>query len=664
MPFWWSRRNRWWPGRRRTYYKRKRNTFKRRRRRPFYKNRRRRPARRRRRRRKRVRRKLKKINLKQWQPDRIVKCRITGLTVTVLGGQGKQFVCYTDDSEDWVPAKAPGGGGFGVESFSLQYLYEEYKMGNNRWSKSNIMSDLVRYSGCRFTFYRHPYTDFIVHYSRQPPFKLEKYTYCESHPHSLLLKKHKKVIPSLKTKPWGKRYVKIKIGPPKLMSTKWFFQETFTKYSLLKLTAAACDLRYAHLGCCNTNQLISLLGLDLQFYTHGNWGNAAPPGTNHYNPQGNMAKITCVYLNPNKPNETTTITIKEDNYNNSVSYDFGWFQPKLLQAWKVNTQNVTPMTAMRYNPTIDDGKNNAVWFSSTLTVDYNKPNTDKDLIIEGEPLWKLFYGFTNYVQKIKGDPTFLKSYVVLVQSPYIFPFREIGTKNYHLPLDKSFVSGKGPYNDTLTQDKKQKWFPTLEHQQESINAFVCCGPYIPKYDNQKESTWELHGRYDFFFKWGGSQLPDENVADPSQQAIYDTPNTIKEAIQIINPEKQKAANILHCWDYRRGYLTKGALKRVLEDQETDTDFQPDADSLYQPLPRKKKKKALETYQQETEEVQNSLLCLCEEDTYQEIQQTPDLLQLIQQQQQQQRDIKQQLLTLIADLKMKQKLIQLQTGLLE
>ncbi len=61
------------------------------------------------------------------------------------------------------------------------------------------------------------------------------------------------------------------------MSTKWFFQETFTKYSLLKLTAAACDLRYAHLGCCNTNQLISLLGLDLQFYTHGNWGNAAPP---------------------------------------------------------------------------------------------------------------------------------------------------------------------------------------------------------------------------------------------------------------------------------------------------------------------------------------------------------------------------------------------------
>ncbi len=110
----------------------------------------------------------------------------------MLGGQGKQFVCYTDDSEDWVPAKAPGGGGFGVESFSLQYLYEEYKMGNNRWSKSNIMSDLVRYSGCRFTFYRHPYTDFVVHYSRQPPFKLEKYTYCESHPHSLLLKKHKK----------------------------------------------------------------------------------------------------------------------------------------------------------------------------------------------------------------------------------------------------------------------------------------------------------------------------------------------------------------------------------------------------------------------------------------------------------------------------------------
>lgn len=580
----------------------------------------------------------------------------------MLGAEGKQFVCYTDDRDDWVPARAPGGGGFGVEVYTLSYLYEQYKLKQNIWTKSNALTDLVRFSGVKIKLFRHPIVDFVVSYSRMPPFKLTVDTYMNAHPLSLLLSKHRVIVPSRKTRPNGKPFVIIRIKPPKLMLTSWYFQESFANEKLFQLSAAACDLRYPHLSCCNTNQLISLLTIDIQFYTQGNWGNAQPTTTRkYYNPTGSLSS-TLTITTPK--GETKHITVKQDSYNDSVSYGNGWFQPLLLSAISITTQNVQPIGALRYNPTLDDGRNNSVWFSSILTASYDRPRTDKNLIIENVPLWKALFGFANFVQKVKGEKNFLKSYVVLVSSPYIFPFKNIGTQNYHMPIDKSFVDGKGPYNDYLTSDKKTKWFPTLEHQQESINAIVKCGPFIPKLENQKDSTWELYIKYYFFFKWGGGPLPDEKAADPSQQVTYEPSSAIRQATQIINPEKQKISKMLHSWDYRRGVITKTALKRMYEDGETDTDFQADADSRHMLPPAPKKTKNLQTEEDQEKEVQACLLSLYEEPIFQETEETPNLLNLIQQQQQQQQQLKLNLLQLISNLKAKQRMLQLQTGLLD
>ena len=662
MPFWWGRRKKYWRGRFRSTYRKRRPYTRRRKRRPFYKHRRRRTTRRRRKRRRKVRRKNKTVNVKQWNPDRIVKCKIKGYDTVVLGAEGKQFVCYTDDRDDWIPARAPGGGGFGVEVYTLSYLYDQYKLKQNIWTKSNALTDLVRFSGVKIKLFRHPIVDFVVSYSRMPPFKLTVDTYMNAHPLSLLLSKHRVIVPSRKTRPNGKPFVIIRIKPPKLMLTSWYFQESFANEKLFQLYAAACDLRYPHLSCCNTNQLISLLTIDIQFYTQGNWGNAQPtPARNFYNPTGNL-KNTLTITTPK--GESKQITVKQDTYNDSVSYTAGWFQPLLLSAIKVESQNVQPIGALRYNPTLDDGRNNSVWFSSILTASYDRPRTDKNLIIENVPLWKALFGFANFVQKVKGEKNFLKSYVLLVSSPYIFPFKNIGTQNYHMPIDRSFVDGKGPYNDYLTTDKKTKWFPTLEHQQESINAIVKCGPFIPKLENQKDSTWELYIKYYFFFKWGGGPLPDEKAADPSQQVTYEPSSAIRQATQIINPEKQKISKMLHSWDYRRGVITKTALKRMYEDGETDTDFQPDADSRHMLPPAPKKTKNLQTEEDQEKEVQACLLSLYEEPIFQETEETPNLLNLIQQQQQQQQQLKLNLLQLISNLKAKQRMLQLQTGLLD
>ncbi len=187
MPFWWNRRRKPWYGRwryRQRRYK-KRKTFRRRRRRP------RRPLRRRRRRRRRykVRKKKQTIKITQWQPDSIRKCKIKGLGFLVGGAQGAQFYCYTNQKADYTQPKAPGGGGFGCEVFSLEYLYKQWEAHKNIWTSSNDYKDLCRYSGCRFTFFRHRDIDFVINYERQPPFNLTKDTYANIHPQNLLTKK-------------------------------------------------------------------------------------------------------------------------------------------------------------------------------------------------------------------------------------------------------------------------------------------------------------------------------------------------------------------------------------------------------------------------------------------------------------------------------------------
>lgn len=281
MPFWWRRRQRYWRPRR--FWKNKTRKYNRRRWPRRRRRRTRRTTRRRRRRRKyKVKRKRQTLPVRQWQPDKIVKCKIKGVDVLVLGGEGKQLVCYTNVKDAWTPPKAPGGGGFGCQQYSLSWLYEQYVFRNNIWTKSNIGLDLCRYLHCRLTFYRHPDTDFIISYERQPPFDIDKYTYPSCHPKNLLLGKHKLLLLSKATKPNGKLTKRILIKPPKQMLTKWFFQEHFAHAGLFLVKAAACNFRYSHLGCCNTNRITTLFYLNPGFYKQGNWSANTPTGYQPY----------------------------------------------------------------------------------------------------------------------------------------------------------------------------------------------------------------------------------------------------------------------------------------------------------------------------------------------------------------------------------------------
>nr|UHK06779.1 MAG: ORF1 [Torque teno midi virus]UHM25979.1 MAG: ORF1 [Torque teno midi virus] len=659
MPFWWQRRKRWYyRGRRRPYYKR---TYKTKRRRRFNRRKYKRPYRRRRKRRGKVRRKKKTITLKQWQPETIRKCKIKGHICHVLGGEGRQFACYTDTQYDWNLPTTPGGGGFGVEKFTLQFLYNENKRNHNIWTTSNSMLDLVRYTGTTFRFYRHSHLDFIVHYQRNYPMQLEKYTYAFTHPATLLLLKHKKIVPSFLTAPLKKkRYVTVKIRPPTQMINKWFFQSGFSDTGLFTLHTTVCDLRYQRLGCCNSNRLVSFYILNPQFYQWGDWGNKSSD-TNPYKPYSQAQSGT--YTGTDYKGATISVSIDTSTYDKSISYGSGWFTSKLLQiADLTSPSEVDPVKASRYNPTIDTGIGNKVWVTSILKRDIGPPTTDTQLILEELPLWQLLFGALNYINKIKQDKYFLKTYFLVFQTKFAEP--AAGTPNYFMPIDKTFIMGQNPYGRFSKHDPNSHWFPNVSNQLETINAIVQSGPYMPKLDNIKQSTWELDSSYTVYLKFGGATLPDAYAADPSKQANYEVPDMFNKAVQICNPSKQDPRSILHAWDFRRGFATKSALKRMRDHQETDTSFQYSTDTEASPQKKKKTTNSLPLKEKDQEEEEACLLSLFEEDTCQESQASQDLYQLIQQQKQQQQQIKFNLLNLISKLKAKQKIIQLQTGLLD
>nr|UHK06232.1 MAG: ORF1 [Torque teno midi virus] len=667
MPFWWNRRRKPWFGRwrrkpRRKYFRRRKYSKRRyRRRRTKY------APRRRRRRRYKVRRKQKKITIKQWQPESIKKCKIKGIGTIVLGAEGTQYRCYTDYKYEWTNPRTPGGGGFGCELFSLRYLYNQYKAKYNIWTSSNQYRDLARYTGCTFKFFRHPETDFIIAYDIQPPFTINKYTYMSLHPQQMLLRRKKKLLLSTATNPNGKLSLKLKIKPPKLMSTKWFFQEELAKFGLVAIAASACNFRYSSLGCCNENQIITLYYLQPGFYQNSEWAQTHSSG---YNPKdyatNPMAKDN-QYIYP-KGNTTETYKMKTsdvDTYDNSVSYNTGWFQTKVLSAIQVKSSagqelGMTPCGVLRYNPALDTGKGNKFWVTDLISGNWKVPG-DQDLIMEGLPLWLMFYGYTSYLKQVKSESVIFSSKMICVKSDALIRVRGIDTTLFYPLLDKNFIMGKGVMGtDPILV--KGHWYPTIYAQRESISSIINCGPYIPKYNETKQSTWQCNYNYTFYFKWGGTYPPQPDAENPESKGTFPVPDKLQEGIQIENPLKQKYNSIFKTWDYRRGSLTKTALKRMQQDLQTDDSLSTDSTG-YSSKKRRKLLPTLQNPKEENKEIQASLLSLCEENIYQEPKETQNIFQLIQDQHNQQQQLKHNLLILIADLKAKQRNLLHHTGYL-
>nr|UHK04234.1 MAG: ORF1 [Torque teno midi virus] len=664
MAFWWQRRRRWYTRRRTPWRRRRRRTYYRRSRRRFRRPRYRRAVtRRRRRRRTKVKRKKKFLKLLQWQPDSIRKCKIKGIDILLLGYNGTQSRDYTTVMNKWTYPRTPGGGGFSTTVFSLQFLYEQYELRKNIWTHSNVNYDLCRYTGCRFKFFRHPWADFVLSAQLMYPMSLNFNNYMNTQPLQLLLQKRHFVVPSYKNKPNGKPYVTKFFKPPKQMTNKWFFQDSFTEKPLLLLTASVCNLQQPFLGPQGENEGVTLTCLNIQeTYVSGDWGQSQQGG---YNPIKTFTGNTIKYKAKITDTDQKTFTLSTDY--NKVGYKQGWFSTTLLKAWGIQVQTSgvlhPPTYQARYNPKVDTGKGNKVWLSSVSTETYNPPHSDKILMVQEQPLWLLLFGLVDYISQIKKLEETEKIYYLLIQSDYIKPKKNNPPQKTHLIIDTSFINGLGPFNSTPTDDMLIHWYPTLEQQQQSITNIVLAGPFTYK-PSATQNNWELHYKYCFYFKWGGAQDNNKQITDPSKKGDYPTPNPEQQTVQIADPRQQIPQSLLHSWDFRRGYLTKSALKRMLEHLPTEQIIPTDSEH-HSPQKKLKLSSQAPHLQEESTEETCCLQTLFEESSCQEIpQEEISIKQLIKQQQQQQQTIKHNLLLLLSQLKNKQLELQLHSGLLE
>ncbi len=130
---------------------------------------RRRPRRGRRRHRRRRRRRPTLI-LRQWQPDVVKTCHITGWLPFIVCGTGNTQFNYITHADDITPRGAPYGGNFTNMTFTLEALFEQFQYHRNRWSRSNHDLDMARYLYTTLKLYRHETVDYIVSYTRTGPF--------------------------------------------------------------------------------------------------------------------------------------------------------------------------------------------------------------------------------------------------------------------------------------------------------------------------------------------------------------------------------------------------------------------------------------------------------------------------------------------------------------
>nr|USL90515.1 MAG: ORF1 [Torque teno virus] len=273
MAWWRTRRRPWRRWRRRRWglpRRRFRRTFRGRKRRRYVSRGRRRRYRRRRtrgrRRRGRRRRRRKTLILRQWNPDVIKRCFITGWMPLIICGTGHTQYNFITHMDDIPPKNYSYGGNFTNVTFSLASLYEEYMHHRNKWSRSNYDLELVRYISTTIKFYRHPKVDYIVSYTTTGPFETNELSYMMTHPLLMLTSKKHIVVPSLETKPRGRRSIKIKIRPPKLMLNKWYFAHDFCKIGLFQMWATALNLQNPWLRSGTNSPVIGFYVLKNQVY--------------------------------------------------------------------------------------------------------------------------------------------------------------------------------------------------------------------------------------------------------------------------------------------------------------------------------------------------------------------------------------------------------------
>nr|UGV34709.1 MAG: ORF1 [TTV-like mini virus] len=608
MPYYWRRP--WRRRRRRIWRRRARKTFRR-----GYWRRRRRWVRH-------FKRKLRKITVKQWQPPKINRLKITGMYPLYEGTRHRLGNNNTQWIDTIAPEFYPGGGCFSINVFSLNSLYELHTKARNWWTQSNCKLPLIKYLGCKMTLYRSTNSDYIFVYATCGDMKATEALYQSTQPSVLALNKNKVIVTCDPNNSKKKPYKTVRIRPPAMMTNKWYFQQELAPIPLVMTVCSAASLQRYYLPSTSVSSTLGFYTLNTKFFQYHNFKHIPTSG---YKPNDQFKALftlphgvtfktakykDLVYLG-NTKDCVVGIPLSQQpsgkEWNNWVTEYFTtskywgnpfhpWYfkndsypllvtnqelSPTIVNKIQTNkdtlisTQTETLFTILsqethiecRYNPQADTS-HNAV-FLQPIAIDdgkWHEPQQDT-LTTKGLPLWILLQGWVDYHAKLKDVQRLMTDYCMCIVSDHITP-----ELDYYVPLDWDFLEGKSPYQkqDGLrTIYDQQNWHPKLNFQVESIAQILNTGPGTVKLP--PNISTEAHVKYQFYFKLGGCPPPMDDVCDPKKQPTYPTPGNILSSTLLQNPETPPQY-YLSSFDQRRGYITEKAAKRLKTDWETKEHF--------------------------------------------------------------------------------------------
>lgn len=596
MPYYWRpwryrRRRRFWRRRtgatlrRRRYWRRKRRV-------------------------RRIKRKLKKINLKQWQPSKIRKLRITGKYPLFAGTRERIGNNNTQSIDNIAPHLYPSGGLFGITVFTLAGLYELHLKARNWWSTTNCNLPLIKYTGCKLTFYRNIDPDYVVVYTRCGALKATEELYRSCQPSLLLLNKHKRVLTCKSKNNKSKISKTVKVPPPALMQNKWYFQKEFARYPLVMILSSACSLDRYYTSADEISTTLGFISINTKIFKYSDF--KSPNQTQPYKPNdeyylGTWTNNThtsfkevqvqnFILLGNTKDYQPgTPLGPNKDTWNTYWSSPTKWgnpfyapyFEPdpkiivmvknleKIKQASATeklsNIEGVTTLpedmnllTYCRYNPQNDRSAHNALYVSAVTNHRTQwGPSSKPELNTQGLPLWLLTFGWHDWLLKSEKIQRLDLDYVYVIISEYITPKLE-----HYVPVDYNFSVGRSPFETTdhIRPPDKGYWFPKTSYQHDVFSQIINTGPATIKLPPR--ISVEATMRYTFYFKVGGCPPPMDNVCDPQAQPDFPEPGNLLSPTLLQDPE-MPIQYYLQAFDQRRGMLTTKAAKRIKKDYEAE-----------------------------------------------------------------------------------------------
>nr|UGV35543.1 MAG: ORF1 [TTV-like mini virus] len=610
----WTRRRRWfWTRRSRPFIRRRRRRWRKRVRRYFPK-------------------KLKTITLKEWQPHSIKKCKITGMICLLqanVNRLGNNFTLYENSI---VPPHLPGGGGFSIMKFSLKTLFEQHQYDRNWWTQSNKEMPLCRYLGCKFKIYQSDTADYTFRYINSPPFTATNYMYASTQPSMQMMMNNTILIPSTKTKQRKRPYKTIRIKPPTMLTNKWYFQHDLLNQGLVLTMASAASFQEYYIKNTWQSINITIISLNTKLFTNRNFHTHDTSG--YYSRELNGQKTYLYATDQPHPNITTlkigqiiflgqtryythgetynTRTDKTKNWSNWKQHppENSWGNPFMAEyisgdmpllystkppseIFNKNSENdtvsdLTFLTStitwdLRYNPNRDDGSTTQIY----LLPNYEhaqqhgwEPLNKPELMFEGFPLWLGLWGYIDFQKKQATVSQIDTHHILVIKNKTTAP-----QADYIVPLGYKFTHDKSPYEDEVNSFDKDKWYPMVQYQEESINQILSCGPGTMKLPDYVKTS-ELHMKYTFYFKFGGNPPPMNTVIDPQNQPVFPMPNNEQQTTSLQNPATAPQY-FLYNFDTRRNIITQRAAERITRDYQTkdysfpDTGFSMDTSPIKQ-----------------------------------------------------------------------------------